>query len=836
MVGGSKDPPNDKLEIGQNYGFIANLINSRLRSDELRAVLTSGATGNIEQFIDRCTDILFKITTLLDVSRRASDSLSLDILLPRMVTMISELLEADRCSVFLYDRENDELYSREAAGDLVGKIRVPANSGIVGAVFMQGQAEIISDAYGDNRFNRDIDLKTGYRTRNILCVPIETLRGDVIGVTQVLNKHSGTFDQNDLHFLQVITSQAATSLVNAQLHEQIEQARLEEVQMLEMTAAISQEMTIGPLLQKIMANVTSILNADRGALFMHDAKTNELWSKILQNNSVAEIRFPSNKGIAGSVFKTGNTINIQDAYSDPRFNQAVDKKTGYTTRSVLAVPIIAKDSRIVGVIQLINRPGGPFTKKDEKRLQAFAAQIALALENAALFTEVVNVKNYNECILESLSNGVITLNEDGVIVKINHAALWLFRAEHNPQYVIGKHRDAFFYGKNRWVSEAIETLEQCHAADSFFDCVFWLRQDDGPIVPDPAGFEKQQQPMSKDQQTGLARLIDRRRKTANINLSLVPLINTGEQTPLGCMLVLEDITTEKRLQGTMSRYMPKTVVDKLLEEGAQALGGKLQNATVLFADIRKFTTISESIGAHKTVQLLNEYFAFIVDVIFKHQGILDKYIGDAIMAVFGVPSGTSEDADNAVIAAIDMLRSLKQFNQKRVADKHALIKIGVGINTDDVVSGNIGCDRRMDYTVIGDGVNVASRLESANKYYGTQILISDSTRAALTGNYIIREIDWILVRGKTKPLAIFEVMDHHDNTDYPDLQQALNLHHRGLSYYREQNWQEARRLFQTVQQINPADNVATRYLERCAYYTDNPPAKNWDGAWVMPTK
>jgi adenylate cyclase len=301
------------------------------------------------------------------------------------------------------------------------------------------------------------------------------------------------------------------------------------------------------------------------------------------------------------------------------------------------------------------------------------------------------------------------------------------------------------------------------------------------------------------------------------------------------MLMLEDITNAKRLKSTMARYMTKELADKLLEEGEEALGGKLERATVLFTDIRSFTSISERIGPQETVRMLNEYFSIMVDIILEKGGILDKYIGDAIMAVFGAPFRSPDDADHAVGAAIGMLQALDQYNSRRALEGQELIHMGVGVSTDDVLSGNIGSLKRMDYTVIGDGVNLASRLESANKQYGTQILVAESTVRDLKGDYRLREVDRMRVKGKDRPVGVYEVLDHVPAAVAARLPELLERFEEALGLYRARDWGVAEKAFAAIHEGH-ADEVSRIYQARCVHFARTPPPTDWDGVWTMTEK
>ena len=300
-------------------------------------------------------------------------------------------------------------------------------------------------------------------------------------------------------------------------------------------------------------------------------------------------------------------------------------------------------------------------------------------------------------------------------------------------------------------------------------------------------------------------------------------------------MLIENITNEKRLKSTMSRYINASLAEKLLQKGEDILGGASSQATVLFSDIRSFTTLTEELGAHATVSLLNEYFTLMVDCIQNHGGMLDKFFGDAIMAVFGVPIAHDDDEDRAVRTSVEMLRELAEYNATRVSEGKKPIHIRIGINTDTIVSGNIGSLKRMDYTVIGDGVNLASRLESACKQYGTRILISESTFRKLRGTYRAREVDRVVVKGKTEPIGIYEILDYHTSESFPNIVEVLNHFRDGLMFYRDGKWDQSKTAFSRALAANPNDVTAKMYLDRCEFLRTHPP-DDWHGVWKLESK
>ncbi len=736
---------------------------------------------------------------LLEVSRTISSDLSLDILLPNLVEVITRTLRAERATLFLHDPTKDELYSHVMRGEKVEEIKIPAKSGIAGAVFSDQEVLNIPDAYADPRFNREVDKKTGYLTRNILCAPLRNRAGHVIGVTQVLNKYDGCFDAADAALLETLTAHAATALEHARLFEELRRSRQEQAELMELMTAISQDLNLETLIGAIIEGTTKLLGAERGTFLLHDDKSDELWSVVAEGVHKKEIRIPCTSGIAGWTFSKNQVVNVANAYADPRFDPTVDRDTGYRTRNILSMPVRNKLGRTIGVTQVLNKLEGSFTGDDERRLKAFSAQVVAAVENAQLFNEVLELNNFNEGILRSLTNGVVTLDANAGVTKLNAAACRILAVDESD--VVGRNLAACLGDDNPWIVKSLDHVARTGKTDFHLDTD--LRQASGATV--------------------------------SVNLHVAPLFNV-EGDPVGSMLVLEDITREKRVRGTMSRYMAKEVVEQLLEGGEEVLEGTDQEATILFSDIRGFAGISERLGTRKTVKLLNEYFSEMVDVIFSHGGILDKYIGDGIMAVFGAPVGDSCDAGNAITVANEMMRSLRTLNARWSDDGEKPIEIGIGVSTGQVLAGSIGCQKRMEYTVIGDSVNLAARLESANKYYGTKILLGANTVERLGLRKNLREIDLMRAKGFANPVAIYEIMEHYPEEILKKLLDVVPFYQDGLAAYRAQQWENAIRLFGTALGHHPEDGPSQVLLNRCVYYKNNPPPESWDGVWTMREK
>jgi class 3 adenylate cyclase/HAMP domain-containing protein len=289
---------------------------------------------------------------------------------------------------------------------------------------------------------------------------------------------------------------------------------------------------------------------------------------------------------------------------------------------------------------------------------------------------------------------------------------------------------------------------------------------------------------------------------------------------------------EQRIRQIFQKYVPKDLIDKFFAAPESMLVGDNRALSILFSDIRGFTAISETMAPDDLVNSLNRYFSGQVDIIMNRNGIVDKYIGDAIMAFWGAPVKRGDDALQSVLSGLDMIDAVKVFNEHQKEIGKPEFRIGIGISYGIVTVGNIGSERKMDYTVIGDMVNLASRMEGLTKTYHQEILISESLYAEIQGRLPIRLLDTVAVKGKTRGVGIYTVK----RSLSPAEESAWALHNEGMRLYYDRAFDQAAWKFRETLELLPGDFNAESLLSRCAAWARNPPPEDWNGVEVMKTK
>jgi adenylate cyclase len=293
--------------------------------------------------------------------------------------------------------------------------------------------------------------------------------------------------------------------------------------------------------------------------------------------------------------------------------------------------------------------------------------------------------------------------------------------------------------------------------------------------------------------------------------------------------------TKRQLTGLFGQYVPPELVEEMSRDPENySMAGRKAELTVLFSDIRGFTTISEGLEPNELATLMNQYLGAMTLVVRKHRGTLDKYIGDAIMAFWGAPVDDPEHAKNAVRTGLEMHVALHELNKDLVARGWPELKIGVGVNTGPMTVGDMGSPVRQSYTVMGDAVNLGSRLEGITKQYGVGFIVGESTRELLKKEFVFRELDRVRVKGKEDPVGIYEPVGEEGAVAADDLDE-IKLWNQVLRAYRAQDWDKAEVTLMNLQRIKPR-YLYDLYVKRVEHLRKEPPGENWDGVTIFETK
>jgi adenylate cyclase len=687
-----------------------------------RLIHTSEMFAERQQRLKRVEHSLNELTDLLDLTEITSADVGIQGLLERLVRTARSMLGAERGSLFLIDNHSGELWSRVVEGTEVKEIRIPRGEGIAGWVAEHKEVLNIKNAYQDYRFRKETDMATGYRTNSVLCAPIWSHSNVMLGVVQLINKRDGIFSAYDETLIRAFASQASIALENYNLHGKMVENHRRIALLLDLANAIGSTLDFQELIHQVVERITEALECERSSFFVVDESTRELWSMESQGEELQEIRFPMNTGLAGECATESEPIVVDDAYADPRFNPDIDRKTGFRTRNILCMPVVNRDKLTTGVIECMNKKQGGFSEEDMKLLRALSAQVSVALDNARLHAREVEMRTYLERVQGSISSAIVTLDESYGLVVCNRAAEKLLRAgngqkESDIRKILGD--------GNRDILEVVEQAYRNRASANRDELM--LKHSEG--------------------------------STSTINMSIAPL-EDAEQAFKGLVLVLDDITREKRVRSAFGQYLAPAVIEELLENPDKLkLGGEKRELTAMFTDIEGFTTLTENMDPESLVALLHEYFDMACEIVLRHGGTIDKIVGDALHVIFNAPVQVPDHAARAVRCA----RELAHFSQQVMADQRkrglALGRTRIGINTGPCIVGNFGGTARFDYTAHGDAINTAARLEGANKHLGTTICVSESTMTQCGDEIAFRPIGRLLLKGKSESISVFEPLD-----------------------------------------------------------------------------
>lgn len=321
-----------------------------------------------------------------------------------------------------------------------------------------------------------------------------------------------------------------------------------------------------------------------------------------------------------------------------------------------------------------------------------------------------------------------------------------------------------------------------------------------------------------------------------LSVSYVLVAGAVANLAINARFYLQERSQKALIRDAFGQYLsPKVVAELVKDPDKLQLGGETRQMTAFFSDIAGFSTISEQLTPQELVSLLNEYLTLMCSIIADYDGTVDKFEGDAIMSFWGAPLRQLEHAKYACYAAIDMDKNLAEYRARLEAQGRPLLRVRMGMNSGDMLVGNMGSQQRMDYTVMGDAVNLASRLEGANKFYGTWMMISEFTQALAGEHLDVRELDRIRVVGKREAVTVFELLDRRGSVTGKRAD-VVEAYLRGIEAWKQMNFAGALRNFMHALELDPFDGPSKTYVERCEAYLLHPPAEDWDGVWQLDSK
>jgi PAS domain S-box-containing protein len=492
----------------------------------------------------------------------------------------------------------------------------------------------------------------------------------------------------------------------------------------EVGAVINSTLDLRTVLNQVMDKVIDLTGAERGYLVLRDEETGELEFRVARNLDRETLQgqsFEVSRTIVTEVAESGEPVVTTNAQADPRF-QAQESVVSYSLRSILCVPLRVK-AQVIGVMYADNRiKSGLFGERELGLLTVFANQAAVAIENARLFERVYYAQRLMANIFASITSGVITTDTLDKITLFNRAA----------ERILGVQRESCEGEPYQNVLPPLQSvlpalIDQVKLTDATIQ--------DFEAEPEVPG-----------------------RGTISLNVNLSPLKDANDETQ-GVAIVVNDITERKRFErerGMVKRYLPAELVDRLADLKELRLGGTREVVTILFADIRGFTSYSERHDPEQVVETINRYYTHITRLIRENQGIVDKYEGDAVMAHYGTPLRPLADhAWKAVLTAWQSQQTIREYHKTVPSEDRLHLKFG--INTGEAVAGNVGGQEQMDYTLIGDAVNLSRRLQE--NATGDQILLGEATYRLIQDRVTVNELPPMQVKGREAQVQVYEVID-----------------------------------------------------------------------------
>ena len=824
------------------------------------------------------------------------------------IRLICEILNCESATVYLMDPETRDL--RSVAGKQGHRVEIPRNCGATGFVATTLLPLRADHPERCPQFDPAYDAPQGVDVRNFIIVPmLETdlsVGKGCFGVLVAVNKFSGrdtakdpddagAFTDDDELMLWTIATHARIHLDLVQKSSENQAESRQRAGLLSIARSLtSASLSTMRIVSSVSRKVKTLVGANRCCLYVVDMDTETLWtlppntsniaSPLAERRALAESPTGSvadsmeGKGVETSpseliafsiktrsmltaCCKLGSTLRYDAVRSpDPRYNKEVDG----AGKSMVFVPVKKRDGRTQAVLQVSGKlPSlenltdesflsgrGSVTFDGNKKLnealsasdvifvEGVGAMIGLALSNARRFEESRKANQQLDFLMQAVDDYIMMLDPKGHLVRCNKIAL-------SPLFGDDVSIDRM---KSESFTEWMKDEGLIKATSDVMDG----RVDGGRVKVEGYtmnGTHQRTVDFSIRTVSGgstVSAFQDELRAAASMTGGSFVQVNS-EETKSGVVVCITDRTSEEKMRSTLDQYVSApSIVDKLLNDEGEKVRSTTQKVTVLFSDIRGYTSSTEGQGdSDATLRALNEYFDVMVEAIRAERGTVDKFIGDAIMAVFGMPNSAQDDAARACRAALRMQRSLEGLNARRNARGDARLDIGIGIGTGMVVCGRLGGGNRFQYTVIGDPVNLTSRIESMCPNYGVEVLIDQNTEEEVRDTIACRYIDHVRAVGKEASTKIYEIFglvksaasnpdDDANLYSSSRVRSIAPLYKKGIDLYLSRDFRGAREAFKKVgEEATIPDEPTVVYTDRCNHLCDQPPPDDWDMIWDM---
>jgi class 3 adenylate cyclase len=737
---------------------------------------------------------------------------------------------------------------------------------------------------GKERFSlhqKILNGRTLYRTYNIKLV----IKGKLLGLLTIdcFDKNL-KFSNDDIDFLNTLSSHATTAINNAKRYNEAlwKSKRIEFAS--DIIKTISETFNLNEIFNTILRKTIEIIPAAEACTLFIGNDENDSWKATASIgydidllNDISESfkkhkeQF-SRRRLLTEIVEYDYIENEIRLYGEDRYDLHYKIMNGRTLYRSFIIRLII-DNELIGAIAIdCFQKFAQFTHQDEEFIKILSDHATIAIKNARLFNEAYEQKNRLEMANEIIKAISMTFNLNAIFQILLQQAIETVKSAKAGTIYIGDESD------NSWRAVAsigynMETLFEVN--ESYSERIAKFKSK--PFLTEIHTFEQIEQEMKEQGEIRYKqhhKILDGMKLFYSLKVALVSdkqlfgflildsfdkketfkkkdceylqmisshatiAINNArlyEKEIQSKNELLKSKNQEEKLRKIFQRFVPADVITEMVEQDEiEQFMSKNTEAVVMFTDLRNFTSIAESLDPITTVSLLNTYFSEMVEIVIKNGGTIDKFMGDSMLILFQTGNDQVKVANNAIQTGIEMNNKMKEFNKIYQKNGWPKISAGIGIHMGEVILGNIGSPQKMDYTVIGDTVNLASRLESLCKYYYTNFIISEVLYENIENKNIYRELDYIAVKGKTKPTKIYERLP--DDSLFLSNEELLKMYYTALKEYRNKEFEKAYKIFQSILETKKDDTPSKLHSKRCLYYLNNPPDKNWQGVFIFNSK